>query len=84
MKTLVYKSDAGCRKGCHPVYSRRPFRGKTIEVHSFSVDEPGAWWDDEWNCHVDGMDFPCKSRDEAIKIGAGNYGVEEYEIIYEV
>ena len=83
MRTLVYKSDAGCRKGCHPVNILRAYRGEIVEDHYFSVDEPGAWWDEEWNCHVDGCDYPCKSREEAIKKGARFWNSEEFKVYYE-
>lgn len=64
MRTLVYMSDEGCRKGCHPVFILRAYRGKIEENLYFSVDEPGAWWEEKWNCHVDGCDYPCESREE--------------------
>lgn len=89
MRTLVYKSDAGCRKGCHPVNILRVYRGKIEEDHYFSVDEPGAWWEEEWNCHVDGCDYPCNSRQEAIEKGAAVlydpkfHGDESIKVYYE-
>lgn len=89
MRTLIYKSDEGCRKGCHPVFILRVYRGKIEEDHYFSVDEPGAWWADDWNCHVDGCDYPCKSRQEAIKKGASVlydpkfHGDENIKVYYE-
>lgn len=83
MRTLVYKSDEGCRKGCHPVHILRVYRGKIEEDPYFLVDEPGAWWEDEWNCHVDGCDYPCKSRKEAIEKGAKFWGDEEFKVYYE-
>lgn len=43
-------------------------------VTAFLIDEPGAWWDDKWNCHVDGQDFPCDTRDEAIVKGLHSLG----------
>lgn len=83
MRTLVYMSDAGCRKGCHPVFILRAYRGKIEERLYFSVDEPGAWWDEKWNCHVDGCDYPCESREEAIEKGASVLGDEEFKVYYE-
>lgn len=81
----IYKSDSGCRKGCHPVVqlvSGR--RGAIDEVHMFSVDEPGAWYEDEWNCHVDGMDFPFVTRDEAIEKGIRFWDSKnEYKVYFE-
>ena len=71
MRVLEYHSDQGCRKGCHPVSIRRQGKhGKEETSHYFSVDEPGAWFDDKWNCHVDGTDNPLGSREEAIRWGA--------------
>lgn len=89
MRTLVYKSDEGCRKGCHPVNILRVYGRKIEEDHYFLVDEPGAWFDDEWNCHVDGCDYPCKSRKEAIEKGAAVlydksfHGDESIKVYYE-
>lgn len=71
MRTLEYHSDKGCRPGCHPVSIVRTDRkGHNSAEHYFSVDEPGAWFDDRWNCHVDGCDYPCATRKEAILLGA--------------
>lgn len=70
MRTLEYHSDQGCRKGCHPVSIAETCRGKETRRHYFSVDEPGAWFDDSWNCHVDGCDHRCASREEAVRLGA--------------
>lgn len=70
MRVLEYHSDTGCRRGCHPVSRRLKGKKEGQKYHYFSVDEPGAWWKDEWNCHVDGCDHPCRSREEAILKGA--------------
>ena len=83
MITLVYKSDKGCRKGCHPVYILQAHRGEIEESHYFSVDEPGAWWDTKWNCHVDGCDYPCESKKDAIDRGAAFWGYDSYKLYYE-
>lgn len=40
-------------------------RKKVLKV-SFMIDEPHTWWDDEWNVHVDGCDYPCKTLEDAI------------------
>lgn len=69
MKILEYHTDQGCRKGCHPVSIRTGKGRKTEKRLYFSVDEPGAWFEREWNCHVDGCDYPCESRREAIRKG---------------
>lgn len=71
MRTLEYHSDKGCRPGYHPVSIVRTDRkGRNSTEHYFSVDEPGAWFDDQWNCHVDGCDYPCATREEAVQLGA--------------
>lgn len=61
---ITYHNDNGSRKGCHRVTLSTD--GGRSESLVFLVDEPGAWWDDEWNCHVDGVDYPCKTREHAI------------------
>ena len=85
-RIFIYKSDEGHRKGCHPVielWAAR--RGVINEIHVFSVDEPGAWFDDCWNCHVDGMDFECATREDAIERGLSHYGYNNnYKMYYEL
>lgn len=67
---IVFKDDSGSRKGCHPVTMIYNEGGRAErEEMIFLVDEPGAWWEDEWNCHVDGTDYPFKTRDECIVHG---------------
>lgn len=86
MKAIyIYKSDEGCRKGCHPVFKLvAGRRGAIDDVHMFSVDEPGAWFEDSWNCHVDGMDFECATREEAIEKGIRFWDSEsEYKVYFE-
>lgn len=69
MKVLEYHSDRGCRKGCHPVSIQSRDGRKTVRRHYFSVDKPGSWFEKQWNCHADGCDHPCDSREEAIRKG---------------
>lgn len=89
MRKLIYKTDKGCRKGCHPVMLCYTYKGKPEQEHYFSVDEPGAWFDNEWNCHVDGCDYACESREAAIQKGADilylpeRHGDPSFEVIYE-
>lgn len=78
---LFYHTDEGCRKGCHPVSIEYAYRGKPHHQHVFSIDEPGAWWEDQWNCHVDGCDYHCESREAAIARGAEYHGYEGYEVV---
>lgn len=83
-RIFIVKNDTGCRKGCHPVYCLYAYRQKIEERQWFSIDEPGAWFDDCWNCHVDGMDFECATRDEAIEEGIRYWDSEnEYKVYFE-
>ena len=42
-------------------------RSRKKALHDwFMIDEPGTWWDDEWNVHVDGCDYPCKTLEDAL------------------
>lgn len=68
MKAIyIYKSDDGCRKGCHLVYRLYPYRQKIEERQWFSIDEPGAWFEDKWNCHVNGWPY------NYVHIGCGRW-----------
>ena len=83
-RIFIVKNDAGCRKGCHPVYCLYAYRHKIEERQWFSIDEPGAWFEDEWNCHVDGTDYECASRDEAIEKGIRFWDSEcDYRVYFE-
>ena len=62
MDIFIVKNDTGCRKGCHPVYCLYAYRQKIEERQWFSIDEPGAWFEDKWNCHVDGTDYEFATR----------------------
>lgn len=67
---IYYHTDENCRKGCHVVSEKTRGRGgQIVNVHLFSIDEPGAWWDDCWNVHVDGCDYKADSKLEAIYKG---------------
>ena len=66
---IIIKSDEGCRKGCHPVHLVDKYNKRQVETHIFSIDEPGAWFDDKWNCHVDGTDYPFDTKEQAILHG---------------
>lgn len=48
---------------------RQPRSKKQVLDMEFCIDEPGTWFDDEYNCHVDGCDHPCKTLEEAISKG---------------
>ena len=77
---ITYHSDKDCRKGCHPVtYTADEGKRTEYEVHICSIDEPGAWWEDKWNCHVDGTDKEFNTRDEAIIHGLYVMGYINFE-----
>lgn len=78
--TIFYHSDENCRKGCHVVSRPSASRGRVVLDHLFSVDEPGAWWDDMWNCHVDGCDYPVPTKEAAINRGMYVLGYGQFEI----
>ena len=57
-------------------------RGKKIKRYAaFQIDLPGKWFEDTFNCHVDGCDYECNTFDEALERGAKFYG-GEYEFVY--
>lgn len=85
--TIYFHSDQGCRRGCHVVSRGTVYRGKMELQRLFSVDEPGAWWDDQWNCHVDGCDYPVPTKEAAINrgmyiLGYGAFELEEAGAFY--
>ena len=45
----------------------------------FLIDEPGAWWDDKWNCHVDGCDYAFNNRENCIIWGLCVMGYLDFE-----
>lgn len=78
--TITYHTDANSRKGCHPVTlstgkEKKGEKPSTI----FLVDEPSAWFEDKWNCHVDGTDYPFKTKEECICWGLYVLGYLQYE-----
>lgn len=84
MDIFIVKNDTGCRKGCHPVYCLYAYRHKIEERQWFSIDEPGAWFEDKWNCHVDGTDYEFATRDEAIEWGIRVLvGEREHKVYFE-
>lgn len=73
-------SDKKCRKGCHPVMlTTKNGKGKEITNHIFSIDEPGTWFDDKWNCHADGTDYPFDTIEKCIVHGLKIYGYIDIE-----
>ena len=84
MNSIIYKTDKGVRKGCHPVCILTVYKGELKEIRICLVDEPGAWFEDKWNCHVDGRDFEANSRDEAIRRGIDYWGYTPARILIEL
>lgn len=78
--TIFYHSDENCRKGCHVVSRPYSYRGKIELAHLFSIDEPGAWYENEWNVHVDGCDYPVPTKEAAINRGMYVLGYGQFEI----
>lgn len=78
--TLCFHTDEGVRKGCHPITRVDLVRGKKTHTRIFSIDEPGAWWDDHWNCHVDGCDIKAEDMVDALSIGTRFYGITDYDL----
>lgn len=67
---ITYHTDEESRKGCHPVkITYNEGTRAEYTATAFLIDEPMAWFYDHWNCHVDGQDFPCNTREQAIVKG---------------
>ena len=85
MNSIIYKTDEGHRKGCHPVVRvREKWDGRMKKVIQFEdtlflIDEPGAWYEDSWNCQVDGTDYPCDTKEQCICLGLWVLGYLEYD-----
>lgn len=43
----------------------------------FMIDMPGTWFDDAYNCHVDGCDHACASLEEAVAKGVWVYDTKD-------
>lgn len=80
MIKITYHTDKNSRKGCHPVtLSTGKEKKRENPATLFLVDEPGAWFDDKWNCHVDGTDYPMSSRENCIIWGLVILGYLDFE-----
>jgi hypothetical protein len=55
------------------VTTRHERGGKRFEFLMFIVDLPGRWFEDKYNCHVDGCDYPCDTLEDALERGAYFY-----------
>ncbi len=76
-KKILYLHPASERGCMHVTIPMRDWqhprsRKQRLEIY-FSIDIPGAWWDDRWNVHVDGCDYPCASLQEALCRGIEVY-----------
>lgn len=57
---------------------------KEVERIAFQIDCPGKWYDEEYNCHVDGCDYPFATVDEALEHGAKvlQFNGEPYKYVH--
>lgn len=84
----TYIIAKGNRRGCYCVNEiLSVVRGEIKDVSCrFLLDEPGAWFEDKWNCHVDGTDYEFETKEAALRWGfkvegIDPDGVEVYERI---
>jgi len=68
----VEKNADGSRQTIR-VSSRFERGRKKFEWHKFTIDLPGTWWEDKFNCHVDGCDYACDTMESALERGAAFY-----------
>ncbi len=68
----VEKNADGSRQ-CIKVSTRFERGRKRWEHRAFTIDLPGTWWEDKFNCHVDGCDYPCDTMEAALERGAYFY-----------
>lgn len=84
--TTYIINKTGHREGCYSIENViTAKRGDVSETRTlFLIDEPGAWFDDCWNCHVDGMDFEMPTKEAAIRKGFEFWGINLNEVrVYE-
>lgn len=48
---------------------------------AFQVDLPGKWFDNTYNCHVDGCDYEFNTLEESLEWGAAILG-GEYQFVH--
>jgi len=77
MKTYII-TKTGHRNGCYSIdLVATAKRGDVTEARTyFLIDEPGAWFEDKWNCHVDGTDYEFDTKEEAIRWGFHVEGID--------
>ena len=51
---------------------------------AFQIDLPGRWFENEYNCHVDGCDYPFDTLEKALIKGAEFLRLDGdcYEFVY--
>lgn len=74
----TYIIAKGSRKGCYCVNEIvSAVRGEIKDVSCrFLLDEPGAWFEDKWNCHVDGTDYEFETKEAALRWGFKVEGID--------
>lgn len=78
--TVIFSIHPAVRSGKHPV-TRTYTRGKkSVTCLMAWIDPPGTYWDEEWNVHVDGCDYPHLSMEECRKRIADFYRTGADEI----
>jgi hypothetical protein len=57
---------------------------KEVECIAFQIDCPGRWFDDKYNCHVDGCNYPFDTVEAALEHGAAvlRFNDEPFEFIH--
>lgn len=68
------------KSGKLPVVEYWTKRGKTNYHLTAWIDPPGTWYDDEYNVHIDGCDYPYSSMDECLARIKYFFEPEEVEI----
>lgn len=63
----------GLRPGIIIVSQKRSVKGREVYRYRFTIDTPGAWFDDVYNLHIDGTDNPFKTLEECLKAGVRFY-----------
>lgn len=56
---------------------------KVIERIAFQIDLPGRWFEEEFNCHVDGCDYHFDNMEKCLNHGATvlQFNNEEFQFL---
>lgn len=86
VRKTFYPPQSGVREGCWPVVQLVSRKGSRDieEIRWFTIDAPGSWFLDSWNCHVDGCDNEFKTLKEAVEYGCLVCGIKNYIITVEL